>query len=288
MEPLVASPIDPESTGSARSYIVETLTDMRELSFEFLIICVFLAVLTMILVEWGKSWRLSSFHMYFFNKWRRDLKMTCEAELKEAIKFSHDDNVPPEINLEHALKVLSNSDEELRDDKSFPTLRSYAFSLHRTAFMRRVENYARTVLNAPKKNPMAFYGFTSGASLTVRLSAVWDSYELNSPSYDDNAKLDDNRAELNEALEYNLDTLQLTLSHEWVSLVRWMSIYTGTILSISSFLIMWLANRSVTFALIDSIFIVILVPTIGIISGFGASIMHDILRCFTDCRRHSY
>ncbi|NOD96661.1 hypothetical protein GS610_05510 [Ruegeria sp. HKCCD6228] len=227
------------------STIVQEFLDLRDLIFQVLQLCLFVAVLNAFIVEFIKYLYRPYFNRSQVSKWL--------ATLAEAGKGA-------EYHLSDEAANISN--------RRMLGTAKWHWLPHRL-LLKQIENVAQMVLGDPRNNANYFFLLTSGApekdqQLVFEATShgrIDYSQEQTAQAYD----------ALSAAVSRNLDTLQLQIALAWASRVRATSIASGAAFSI-------IGAAAFTFPL--DVLTVLFAGLIGAISGYASSLIYDVSRRF--------
>ena len=202
----------------------------------------------------------------------------------ELVKFL----IKPRFQRKHLADWLIKleRDGEAEPGKVLFDFEDYVYHLPRRLFMKRVENACQVIMANIVRFSQDYRMITAGAASDhVKAVETWSNdLSRDSRSKDKNDEaLNRSFDAVNTALNRNLDDLQMELAQKWVLLVRIVSILTGIFLAA---LLLFLVSRSVESdvprlsSLLDLLLVVPLVLAIGAVSGFFASLLYDILSRF--------
>ncbi len=249
---------------------IKGLNLITDFTLNLIEISVLLAILTLMIVEAVKYMRKEFFHRARLKEWSVQLKYGSN-------------NFLPETSHRHPHKLLDQLD-----------LRRYMYRLPRRLFMKQVENSAQVIMSNADKYPHEFVALTHGASEMhqktviewsqgkLRLVREEDMSDYHAPSPVEGED-DDPRQRVLEpdltmaidatgaALERNLDGLQLEVGLRWGLRVRSFALVVGTVLGISLAGYLWLKGINLELSEIG------ILPFMGLIAGFLASLMYDLV-----------
>jgi hypothetical protein len=246
---------------------IQGLDQITNFTFNLIEICVFLAILTLMVVEAVKYLRKGIFHRVRFKEWAEQLDFGQTEFLPETRRLSTEDLV-----------------KSLR-------LRPYMFRLPRRLFMKQVENGAQVVASNAATYPYEFEALTRGAAKEHQRTVVeWSAGKLSlrhdeeldaSPETSLDFNYDGNIISQSDltlamdatgaALERNLDDLQLEVGLRWGLRVRFFALLVGVFLGTVLAGYLWYKGIN------ESLSEVWILPLMGLIAGFLASLLYDLV-----------
>jgi len=209
---------------------------------DIIVVCALLAVLVMIVVQFIKILIRRAFFRQVVRQWLQSL---APSETMNT-------------HIEELFRDLKNRDLEGRRIENPFQYNAYVYTLSRSLFMKRVENSCRQILTYPRENPRVFAAITDGVAprdaLTYLKHDDEDAGKSNTRAFD----------RVNQAVDSNLDSLQLMLTQKWIFLVRGIALLVGISMSFGFIAIAGTVGRG------ELVFVV----GIGILAGFMASIFY--------------
>ena len=223
---------------------LDKLKDLEGHLINVIVVCALLAVLVVILVQFIKIIIRRPFYSFVVRQWLNSLapSETMNERIKDLI---HD---------------LQNRELEGRRIENPFRYNGYVYTLSRALFMKRVENSCRQILNYPRENPRMFAAITDGVAPRDALAYLSHDFETDDSGHSNTRAFD----RVNQAVDNNLDSLQLMLTQKWIFLVRGLALIVGIFIAFSFIAIAGTVGKSE----------LIVVFGIGILAGFMASIFY--------------
>lgn len=236
------------------------LEAIRSVFFELVQICLFLAVLTLMMVELLKFLLKPIINRLLLVAWLDDLDVPKDQE-EQFLWLGRSKRRRPWHLGSHR----------------------YVYQLPRRLFMKQLENATQDVMNNIHEHRKLFRSLTRGTSKEQQDIVIeWSEGEIQRKSERDSemprivATAFD---AVGAALNRNLDNLQLELTHRWILYVRVISLISGILLAsvIGNF-----------YFVVEDLKSRMLLLLLGAISGFMASLLYDLLARFLGKRNAGY
>lgn len=268
---------------------IKQLGDLSGLAWEVAQICLVIAVLVVVVVELLKALFKPVFQRLVLRIWLNRLDRFLQIDIDILLIHPDGGDDYPHLN-----SIAQRRKEGARNelDPRLPVLGvnwtflfpPYVFRLPGQLFMQLIEAQAKRILANPAKYPDALFLLASGAAARDRELAVLIDEQSGEMTSDQQIAIGRVSAEIDN----QLDSLQLEVTQRWQSTVRRMAVGSGMVLAVvlgattagpagtqdPSF---WTFAR---FALT--------MLAIGVLSGFAATVLYDLLTRLTRARGETY
>lgn len=261
------------------------LDQFREVVYAISQLCLLVAILTVVLVEGLKTALKPRFHRTALGRWidtlernfRIDLDLQAEvtASFNEALDKAPFEGTP-------ALQSIAQGKARGRDIGAMFYFEPYVYRLPRQLFMKRIEQVAERVLASPSNAPKSLFALAFQTTVGDRESVVAEAHQSSNPHQRDLTAW--NR--VSAAVSANLDDLQMEITQRWHDLARLYAIVSGVILT--SVIWFFTAGADTVFTSETGInyglalySLVVFPALVGMVSGFAATILYDLLTRLT-------